>query len=57
MRIEILESARDDLGLGRSFYEGQREGLGALFLDSLFSDIEWRIIINMYSYFTNLLIK
>lgn len=40
MRIEILESARDDLIAGRSFYESQRAGLGVYFLDSLFSDIE-----------------
>ena len=40
MRIEILESARDDLISGRAFYESQRAGLGAYFLDSLFSDIE-----------------
>ena len=40
MRIEILESARDDLDLGRSFYERQNPGLGAYFLDSLCSDIE-----------------
>jgi len=40
VRIEILESARDDLISGRAFYESQRAGLGAYFLDSLFSDIE-----------------
>lgn len=40
MRIEILESARDDLISGMAFYETQRNGLGAYFLDSLFSDIE-----------------
>ena len=40
MRIEILESARDDLDLGRSFYERQTPGLGIYFLDSLSSDIE-----------------
>lgn len=40
MRIEILESARDDLVSGRSFYESQRPGLGAYFLDSLFSDVD-----------------
>ncbi len=40
MRIEILESARDDLISGRAFYERQRAGLGAYFIDSLFSDIE-----------------
>ena len=40
MRIEILESARDDLGHGQSFYERQNLGLGTTFLDSLSSDIE-----------------
>jgi len=40
VRIEILESAREDLDLGRSFYEQQKTGLGDYFLDSLFSDIE-----------------
>lgn len=40
MRIEILESARDDLRAGQAFYESQRLGLGIYFLDSLFSDIE-----------------
>jgi hypothetical protein len=40
VRIEILESARDDLASGMAFYETQRTGLGAYFLDSLFSDIE-----------------
>lgn len=40
MRIEILESAQDDLAAGRSFYETQGEGLGEYYLDSLFSDID-----------------
>ncbi|HLF93941.1 MAG TPA: type II toxin-antitoxin system RelE/ParE family toxin [Planctomycetota bacterium] len=40
MRIEILESAREDLDLGRSFYEQQKPGLGDSFLDSIISDIE-----------------
>lgn len=40
MRIEILESARDDLISGWNFYESQRAELGAYFLDSLFSDID-----------------
>ena len=30
----------DDLIQGRQFYEKQQQGLGAYFLDSLFSDIE-----------------
>ncbi len=40
MRIKILSSAVDDLRAGHHFYESQREGLGAYFLDSLFSDID-----------------
>lgn len=40
MRIEILESARDDLALGRSFYDRRAPGLGNYFLDSLSSDID-----------------
>jgi hypothetical protein len=40
VRIEILESAREDLSSGRDFYERQQPGLGQYFLDSLFSDIE-----------------
>lgn len=44
MRIEILESARDDLVSGMAFYETQRSGLGNYFLDSLFSDIESLIL-------------
>jgi hypothetical protein len=44
VRIEILESARDDLQLGHVFYEQQRPGLGNYFLDSLCSDIESLLI-------------
>lgn len=40
MKIKILESAKDDLKEGFLFYELQQEGLGAYFLESLFSDIE-----------------
>lgn len=40
MKIEILESARQDLIAGYSFYESQVGGLGGYFLDSLFSDID-----------------
>src|ERR1041385_4845873 len=40
MKIAILPSARDDLADGFRFYEQQQEGLGAYFLDSLFSDID-----------------
>jgi hypothetical protein len=39
MRIEILDSAENDLLDGFKFYERQSKGLGDYFLDSLFSDI------------------
>lgn len=40
MRIRVLSSAVADLHAGRMFYEEQAEGVGAYFLDSLFSDID-----------------
>jgi len=40
MRVLILRSAFKDLVAGQRFYERQGEGLGAYFLDSLFSDID-----------------
>lgn len=40
MKIQILASARQDLFDGFRFYEKQSEGLGAYFLDSLFSDTD-----------------
>jgi len=40
MRIEVLDSAQQDLVAGYAFYERQAHGLGAYFLDSLFSDID-----------------
>lgn len=39
-QIQLLAEAEQDLWHGFTFYEGQREGLGQYFLDSLFSDIE-----------------
>jgi plasmid stabilization system protein ParE len=39
-RIRILSAARCDPVVGYQFYEGQAEGIGRYFLDSLFSDIE-----------------
>lgn len=36
----ILAAAERDLAEGREFYERQRPGLGAYFLDTLFSDID-----------------
>jgi hypothetical protein len=40
MKIEILSIAMSDIQFGQRFYEQQQEGLGAYFLDSLFSDID-----------------
>ena len=39
MKIRLLSSANQDLIDGYWFYEKQDRGLGAYFLDSLFSDI------------------
>ena len=40
MKVRIATSAERDLLAGHAFYERQQEGLGAYFLDSLFSDID-----------------
>ena len=40
MRIQILPEALEDLHQGFHFYEGQEAGLGAYFLEQLFSDID-----------------
>ena len=40
MKIQISESASDDLDGGCLFYESQYEGLGSYFQESLFSDID-----------------
>ena len=39
MRVQVLDSATQDLADGYRFYERQSEGLGGYFLDSLWSDI------------------
>lgn len=44
MKIEILNSAQQDLLEGYTFYEKQAKNLGAYFLNSLFSDIDSLII-------------
>ena len=44
MKVKILGSAIEDLYAGRAFYEKQGEGLGAYFLDTLFSDIDSLIL-------------
>ena len=40
MKIQILDSAEEDLIDGFKFYENKSRGLGDYFLESLFSDIE-----------------
>lgn len=40
MKIKILDSARNDLTIGYYFYENQDAGLGSLFLECLFSEID-----------------
>jgi hypothetical protein len=40
VKIKILDEAQDDLIQGFYFYEGREAGLGAYFLDCLFSDID-----------------
>jgi plasmid stabilization system protein ParE len=44
MKIEILDSARQDLMDGYRFYEKQAEGVGAYFLDTLLSDIDSLVV-------------
>ncbi|TBR14478.1 type II toxin-antitoxin system RelE/ParE family toxin [Rugosibacter aromaticivorans] len=44
MKIRILSLALSDLAHGKHFYERQSAGLGAYFLDSLFSDIDALLI-------------
>ena len=39
MRVQVLDEATRDRADGYRFYEGQTEGLGEYFLDSLWSDI------------------
>ena len=40
MKIRILSTAYQDLADGRGFYDQQTRGVGAYYLDSLFSDID-----------------
>jgi plasmid stabilization system protein ParE len=44
MKIRILLNALEDLRDGYEFYEKQAEGIGAYFMDSLFSDIDSLIL-------------
>ena len=44
MRIEILDSAKQDFLDGFRFYEKHSEGIGRYFLDSLMADIESLLI-------------
>jgi hypothetical protein len=40
MKVRILRSALEDLRAGRRFYDGQEEGVGDYFCDSLFAEID-----------------
>ncbi|MEQ1655086.1 MAG: type II toxin-antitoxin system RelE/ParE family toxin [Nitrospira sp.] len=40
MKIQILDTAQDDLIHGSQFYEAREPGLGGYFLDCLFADID-----------------
>ena len=40
MKIHIVDQAEDDLVDGYNFYEDQAPGLGAYFLDYIYSDVE-----------------
>lgn len=40
MKVQISESAINDLMAGFRFYEQQQTGIGQYFLDSLFADID-----------------
>lgn len=44
MKIKILSSASQDLMDGYLFYEKQAEGIGAYFLDTLYSDIDSLVV-------------
>lgn len=44
MKIRILDAAGRDLVEGYRFYEKQSEGVGAYFLQSLYSDIDSLIV-------------
>ena len=39
MNVELRVEARDDLTNAAAFYDGQRDGLGDHFIESLFSDL------------------
>ena len=40
MHVELRVEVRDDLANAAAFYDGQRDGLGEFFIDSLFADLE-----------------
>jgi hypothetical protein len=40
MKIHIVDQAEDDLVDGYNFYKDQAPGLGAYFLDCIYSDVE-----------------
>jgi plasmid stabilization system protein ParE len=40
MKLRILRPALEDLAAGRQFYDGQREGVGGYFFNSVFAEID-----------------
>lgn|SRR5574338_901119 len=40
MRVQILDTAEEDLVEGYWFYESQQPGLGAYFRDSIYADLQ-----------------
>jgi hypothetical protein len=40
MKVQILPPAMEDLANGRTFYDSREKGVGAYFMDSLFSEID-----------------
>jgi plasmid stabilization system protein ParE len=40
MKVRILPPAMEDLADGRTFYDSREKGVGAYFMDSLFSEID-----------------
>lgn len=40
MKIQVLDSAIEDLSIARQFYDCQQEEIGDYFFDSLFSEID-----------------
>ena len=44
MKVQVLRSAMEDLAAGRKFYDRQEAGVGDYFFDSLFAEIDSRVL-------------